>query len=220
MQRIVDLISKAIAQHRLKPGQRLVESQIVESLKANRNHVQAALQRLALKRIVNIERNKGAEVAKPGADEAREIFATRRIIEKGILELITPEKLKKYQKRIDKHMQAEQEVTKGTDRQAIVLALSNFHRMLADICENRVLQGIFDDIMVRSSLIVALYQQNDIPPCASNEHQEIIDALSQGDKDKALNLMIVHLDELESQLVLDDDGSVILDLSDVFQGLD
>jgi len=39
--RIVGLISKAIAHQRLKPGQRLVESQIVENLKANRNHVQA-----------------------------------------------------------------------------------------------------------------------------------------------------------------------------------
>ncbi|MBU2870655.1 GntR family transcriptional regulator [Colwellia sp. E2M01] len=217
--RIVELISKAIAQHRLKPGQRLVESQIVESLKANRNHVQAAFQRLALKQIINIKRNKGAEIAKPDANEARDIFATRRVIEKGILELITPDKIKKYHKKIMDHMDHEQTVINNNDRQAIVLALSDFHRMLAYICENKVLLGIFDDIMVRSSLIVALYQRNDIPCCASNEHLEIISALREGNQKEAIDLMIIHLDKLESELVLDDDGSVILDFSDVFQGL-
>ena len=54
VQRIVDVLFKAIAQHRLPPGTRLIEAQIVETLQANRNHVQAALQRLALQRVVTL----------------------------------------------------------------------------------------------------------------------------------------------------------------------
>lgn len=56
VQRIVDVLSRAIAQHRLKPGTRLIEAQIVETLQANRNHVQVALQRLAMQRIIKIGR--------------------------------------------------------------------------------------------------------------------------------------------------------------------
>ena len=37
VQRIVDVLFKAIAQHRLPPGTRLIEAQIVETLQANRN---------------------------------------------------------------------------------------------------------------------------------------------------------------------------------------
>ena len=55
VQRIIDALSKAIAQHRLRPGTRLVEAQIVDALKANRNHVQSALQRLALQRSKDLQ---------------------------------------------------------------------------------------------------------------------------------------------------------------------
>ncbi len=63
VQRIVEALSLAIAQQRLKPGTRLIETQIVEALDANRNHVQSALQRMMLQHIVTIEPNRGARVA-------------------------------------------------------------------------------------------------------------------------------------------------------------
>jgi DNA-binding GntR family transcriptional regulator len=53
-------------------------------------------------------------------------------------------------------------------------------------------------------LIVALYQRNDVPSCASDEHQEIITALENGDNAKAVAVMIEHLDELEAQLALEE----------------
>ena len=67
VQRIVDVLSKAIAQQRLRPGTRLVESQLVDALSANRNHVQVALQRLAMQRIVTIEPNRRPMAAQPTA---------------------------------------------------------------------------------------------------------------------------------------------------------
>ncbi|MCU4677400.1 GntR family transcriptional regulator [Catenovulum sp. 2E275] len=219
VQRIMDTISKAVAQHRLKPGQRLVEAQIVESLNANRNHVQTALQRLALRKIVNIEPNKGAAVAKPSAQEAKEIFATRRVIERGVVESITPQIIAKNKKRIDARMKAERKATSGNDRRAIVHELSEFHRMLSEICQNSVLHDIFENLMVRSSLIVALYQRNDVPSCASDEHQQVLNALEQGDTLKAVAVMLEHLDELEAQLVLDEPEDEDLDLNQIFEGL-
>lgn len=219
VQRIMDTISKAIAQHRLKPGQRLVEAQIVESLVANRNHVQTALQRLALRRIVTIEPNKGAAVAKPSAQEAKEIFATRRVIERGVVESITPEIIAKNKKRIDAQMKAERKATSGNDRRAIVQELSTYHKMLSEICENSVMHDIFENLMVRSSLIVALYQRNDVPSCASDEHQQVLDALEQGDTERAVAVMLEHLDELESQLVLDEPEEENIDLNQIFEGL-
>ncbi|WP_440906256.1 GntR family transcriptional regulator [Catenovulum sp. SX2] len=219
IQRIMDTISKAIAQHRLKPGQRLVEAQIVDSLKANRNHVQAAIQRLALRKIVDIEPNKGAMVAKPSAQEAKEIFATRRVIERGIIENITPEIIAKNKKRIDAHMRAERKATSGNDRRLIVHELSEYHRMLSEICQNSVLHDIFENLMVRSSLIVALYQRNDVPSCASDEHQQVLEALKKGDQATAVSVMLAHLDELEAQLVLDEPDDEELDLRQIFQGL-
>ncbi len=203
VQRIVDALYKAIAQHRLPPGTRLIEAQIVETLHANRNHVQVALQRLAMQKVVTIEANRGAMVAQPTAKEARDIFSARRVIERGIVEAITPALMRKHRQRIATHMDSERKATNDTDRRAIVRQLSEFHLMLGDISDNSVLSDMLGNLMVRSSLIVALYQRNDVPSCASDEHQQIIQALEQGDSAKAVAVMLEHLDELESQLALD-----------------
>ncbi|MFJ2484759.1 GntR family transcriptional regulator [Pseudomonas sp. NPDC087639] len=204
VQRIVDALYKAIAQHRLPPGTRLIEAQIVETLQANRNHVQVALQRLAMQKVVTIAANRGAMVAQPTAREAKDIFSARRAIERAIVEAITPAVMRKQRQRVASHMNNERKATNDTDRRAIVRELSEFHLMLGELSGNTVLSDILANLMVRSSLIVALYQRNDVPSCASDEHQEIITALEAGDNAKAVKVMIEHLDELEGQLALEE----------------
>jgi DNA-binding GntR family transcriptional regulator len=219
VQRILDTLAKAITQHRLRPGQRLIEAQIVEALDANRNHVQVALQRLAMQRIITIEPNRGATVAQPSAEEAREVFATRRCIERGIVEAITPERLAKHRKLIESHMKRERAAIQGSDRQAIVTMLSEYHTLLAKICGNSVLQDIFENLMIRSTLIVALYQRNDVPSCASDEHQQVLDALYAGDTARAVEVMMEHLSELEGQLILEEQEESEVNLADALKGL-
>lgn len=217
VQRIVESLSVAIAQHRLKPGARLVESQIVEALSANRNHVQAALQRLALQRIVTIAPNRGARVAQPEAREAREVFIARRAIEGAIIATITPDKLACHQLLIDTHMQAEKRAVAGGDRRDIVRELSEFHLLLARISGNQVLTEILENLMVRSSLIVALYQRNDSPNCQCEEHYAVIHALKAGEVDRAQALMNDHLHQLEQQLELDEAPVAIFSLRDALR---
>ncbi|MBP2169406.1 DNA-binding GntR family transcriptional regulator [Erwinia toletana] len=204
VQRIVDALSIAIAQHRLKPGMRLVEAQIVEVLQANRNHVQAALQRMALQHIVTIEPNRGAMVAQPEALEAREVFIARRAIESAIVACITPEAMTQYQSEFNAQQHAEKVASEREDRRDIVRELSQFHLLLATASGNKVLSEILANLMVRSSLIVALYQRNDIPSCQCAEHAAIITALKAGDTALAQSIMTEHLNELEQQLDLAD----------------
>lgn len=204
VQRIVDALSTAIAQHRLKPGTRLVEAQIVDVLDANRNHVQSALQRMALQHIVTIEPNRGAMVAQPEAREAREIFTARRAIESAIIACITPENMAAHLAELEAQQQAEMNATKLDDRREIVRELSQFHLLLGKVSGNQVLSEILANLMVRSSLIVALYQRNDIPSCQCDEHSAIVTALKEGDLARAQAIMIAHLNELEQQLDLND----------------
>ncbi len=219
VQRIIESLSKAIAQHLLPPGTRLVEAQIVESLNANRNHVQAALQRLALQKIVTIEPNRGAHVTRPSAREAREIFVARRAIERAIVENISPEQMRRHARAVAAHVRVEAKATQASDRRAIVKELSDFHRLLAKISDNRVLAEILDNLMVRSSLIVALYQRNDEPSCQHDEHLAILRALESGDREEAMRQMTHHLDHLESELALADDEEQEVDLKRVLADL-
>ena len=215
VERIIESLSRAIAQHLLPPGTRLVEAQIVDSLNANRNHVQAALQRLALQKIVTIEPNRGAHVSQPTAREAREIFVARRAIEGAVVASITPQRMRQFTRQVNAHMAAEAKATHNSDRRAIVQELSSFHRLLGWISGNSVLADILENLMVRSSLIVALYQRNDEPTCQHDEHREILDALAAGDGERAVKLMKHHLDHLEAELALDEDQDREIDLKAV-----
>ncbi|MFC4257671.1 GntR family transcriptional regulator [Marinobacter lacisalsi] len=215
VERIIESLSRAIAQHLLPPGTRLVEAQIVDSLNANRNHVQTALQRMALQKIVTTEPNRGAHVSQPTAQEAREIFVARRAIEGAVVKSITPGQMRKFSRQVDAHMKAEAKATHNSDRRAIVGELSAFHRLLGKISGNSVLADILDNLMVRSSLIVALYQRNDEPTCQHDEHCRILEALKDGEVDQAVTLMEYHLDHLEAELALDEDQDREIDLRSV-----
>lgn len=214
VQRIMAALSTAVAQHKLKPGQRLVEAQIVSALQANRNHVQTALQRLALQHIVKIEPNRGAMVAKPSEAEAKEVFAARRVIERGIVEGISSELMADHWHEILAHIEREHAAVHTDDRREIVDALCDFHRLLARLCGNTVLMEMFDNLMVRSSLIVALYQRNDVPTCQHDEHLQLIEALKSGDTSLAVSVMLAHLDHLEAELDLSRHKEQELDLSE------
>ncbi|WP_287810881.1 GntR family transcriptional regulator, partial [Pseudomonas sp.] len=187
--RIVDVLSRAIAQQRLRPGTRLVEAQIVETLQANRNHVQVALQRLAMQHIITIETNRGAIVSQPTAQEAREVFAARRAIERAVVEAITPAALAAHADSLAEQMAAERQASASGDRRETVRVRSEFHLMLADLCGNRLLREILGNLIVRSSLIVSLYQRLDTPSCRCDDHQAILDALHSGHSEQAVQAM-------------------------------
>src|SRR5258708_7472822 len=79
--RIYGRILRAIVEHRLLPGARLVEDQLAELFGVSRMRIRSVLQALARDKVVTLHRNRGATVAKPSVKEAKEVFAARRLIE-------------------------------------------------------------------------------------------------------------------------------------------
>ncbi|WP_075183026.1 GntR family transcriptional regulator [Pantoea sp. 1.19] len=214
VQRITESLASAIVRQRLPPGARLVEAQIVDALQANRNHVQAALQRLALQQIVEIEPHRGARVAQPTAREAREIFIARQAIEHAILAQITPEALRAGEAAMAAQRVAERAALQGTDRREGARALSEFHRLLAALSGNQVLSDILENLLIRSSLIVALYQRGAGSGCQCEEHEAILTALRRGALAEAQRQMREHLQALAAGLDLHDGTTGAHDLRD------
>ncbi len=83
-QAIRDRLRDAIVDRRLAPGTKLSESEVGALFDAGRTVVRSALRMLAFEGLLRIERNRGAFVANPSQDEARQLFAARRLIEPGI----------------------------------------------------------------------------------------------------------------------------------------
>src|ERR1700754_5128948 len=83
-QQIRDAIREAIVERRLSPGTKLSEADVGNLFNVSRTLARAALQALSFEGLVSVEKNRGAFVAYPSPDEARQIFAPRRLGEPGI----------------------------------------------------------------------------------------------------------------------------------------
>ena len=75
----------AIIEQALQPGAKLPEDAIGEKFGASRTIVRAALARLAGEGLVELRRNRGAAVATPSWNEARDIFDVRLGLERLVV---------------------------------------------------------------------------------------------------------------------------------------
>ena len=204
-QHIRDTLRDAIVERRLSPGTKLSESDVGELFNVSRTLVRAALQALSYEGLVNVEKNRGAFVAHPSIDEARQIFATRRLIEPGIVRAAAANIGKTELAELRRMLAAERQLTEQrghSARRAEIKASGDFHLALADLSGNAILRRFMDELVARSSLVIALYGQSTVSSCRHSEHDEIVNALERGDIDAAARLMIHHIDHIEADLDL------------------
>lgn len=76
-----ELIRKAIVEMRLKPGERLVERELMEWTGVSRATIREAIRELAAERLVRTTPQKGAIVAAPTPEEAMEVYEVRAALE-------------------------------------------------------------------------------------------------------------------------------------------
>ncbi|MBF9266747.1 GntR family transcriptional regulator, partial [Paracidovorax cattleyae] len=70
---IVASLTKAIVEHRLLPGAKLAEQKLADHFGVSRTLVRQALFQLSQNRLVTLEPARGAFVAAPSAEEARQV---------------------------------------------------------------------------------------------------------------------------------------------------
>lgn len=103
----------------------------------------------------------------------------------------------------------------GKNRRRVKLS-GNFHRELAALVGNDVLRNFVNELVSRTSLIIALYESPGAVPCSYNEHVEIMDALKRRDGKKAAQYMEHHLRHVEAQIELVDHSNGV-DFTSLFR---
>ena len=200
---IVEALTKAIVEHRLQPGSKLAEQKLADHFGVSRTLVRQALFQLSQNRLIRLEPARGAFVAAPAVDEAREVFAVRRMLEaemtRAFVREVTPARIKALRE----HVAAEKAaVTRGdaTDRTEL---LGDFHVRMAELMGNRVLAQILGDLISRCALITLMYQSPAAAAHSSDEHADIVKALAAKDEERAVRLMTDHLAHVEASLIYD-----------------
>lgn len=200
--RIYRAVVNAVMSHRLPPGTHLGESDFCELYQVSRTIVRKALQRLAHDHIIELRPNRGAVIASPTPEEARDIFAARRAIEREIVPLVIRNATPASLRQIRAALEAEDQARRTGDRAGWIRLGGEFHILLAELAGNQVLRRFMGELVSRCSLIIALYEIPGAPMCENDEHQDLATLIEQGKAAEATHLIEHHLLEIEARLHL------------------
>lgn len=201
-QQIYKAVFDAVMCQRLPPGTRLGEAEFCELYQVSRTTVRKALQHLAHDHIVELRPNRSAVVASPSDDEARQIFAARRAIEREIVPMVIRRVTKASMTRLREAIEAEHQALHAGDRANWIRLGGEFHLRLAEQAGNQVLLRFMTELVSRCSLIIALYESPGSPMCEDEEHKLLLGLIEKGKAVEAVSLMDQHLLEIEARLRL------------------
>jgi DNA-binding GntR family transcriptional regulator len=201
-ERMVHAITTAIVERRLMPGTKLAEQQIADIFKVSRTLVRQALNQLSRDRLVTLEPARGAFVAQPSVDEARQVFEVRKMLEASMLRQLCARITDGQVAELRAHLKAERSAVTRTDVPGRTRLLADFHVVLARMLGNEVLAQMLTDLLSRSSLISLMYQSSHSAEHSQQEHVAIVDALERRDARAAVKLVEQHLGNVERNLRL------------------
>lgn len=199
-------LGDAIVAKRLPPGTWLREEALGRAYSVSRTKVRAALMALSKDKLVEMVPDKGAFVSRPSAQEAREVFAMRRLLEAEVVRLVCQQAKPEHFEALTQHMQAEHDQLHQQVRttSAHERVLGDFHVVLAQLTGSKTLADMVRELVSRSSLIAMLYHSHNNPECSTDEHAQLVAALRSGPPELAVDLMTEHLLRIEDNLELSD----------------
>ncbi|MBM6583490.1 GntR family transcriptional regulator [Microvirga sp. BT689] len=212
---IYDRIFGAIQDHSLPPGTRLVEEALCETFGATRQRVRKVLSQLAFAHVVTIEPHRGASVSKPGIEEARQVFAARRVIESAIVRDLTGRLKPRDRAFLSEHIDREAQAARQSDRAEVIRLSGEFHLEIARINGNQVLEQFLRELVIRESLVIAAYERPGQSSCSYHEHATMLEAVAGNDPETSVRVTLEHLGNIEDRLDLNRDRDAPLDVSAV-----
>ncbi len=200
---IVEALTRAIVEHRLLPGTKLAEQKLADHFGVSRTLVRQALFQLAQNRLIRLEAARGAFVAAPSVEEARQVFAVRRMLEAEMTRAFVRSATPRSIQALREHVNAEQQAVAREDIPGRTALLGDFHVRMAELMGNQVLAQMLGELLSRCALITLMYQSHAAAAHSSEEHAAIVDAIAAGDEARAVSLMEEHLNHVETSLAFD-----------------
>ena len=194
-------LRRAIIEQALEPGAKLPEDAIGERFGASRTIVRSALSQLAAEGLVELRRNRGAAVATPNWDEARDTFDVRLGLERLVMSRLAGRLTRDQIKMLEAHV-GQEEQARGHNEPLSIRLATEFHILLAEMTGSPVLARYVSEVSSRCGLILALYSRPHSSECAVNEHHAVIAALAAGDVKRASAVMEEHLEAVASRALI------------------
>lgn len=195
-------LERRILSGELAPGDKLNEEDIAGRLNVSRGPVREAFRALESAGLVRMEKNRGVFVRQVSIAEADEIYEVRAGLDSLVGRLlagkIQPHELAELRELMKKMQQA----ARAKDVEAYYPLNVCFHDRLAELTGNGTLLSAYRRLVNELHLYrkETLARGADSFPISTREHAEIVEALAQGDADRAGKLLYDHAMESRDRL--------------------
>ncbi len=197
---IAQALTRAIVEHKLLPGTKLAEQKLADHFGVSRTLVRQALFQLTQNRLVTLEPARGAFVSTPSVEEARQVFAVRKMLETEMTRAFVQQVSPKQIKALREHVKQEAAAVDRADVSSRTELLGDFHVRIAELMGNEVLAQMLGDLISRCALITLMYQSASAAAHSHEEHEAIVQALASKNEALAVQLMQEHLAHVEHGL--------------------
>jgi DNA-binding GntR family transcriptional regulator len=206
---IYERLKQQILHGEIEPGERLMQNQVAESLRASRTPVREAFRRLEQDGLVERVPQGGVRVTHLDIEAIQEVFGIRNVLEAYAIELacgrITAEEIGSLKRLVN---QAEELLSSGElGREMKIKRIfelnSQFHDIIYRAAGNTYLMGMINSLRFIVGRLRFLGLRADSTwSRAWDEHAQLIGLLEKRDKESAARLLKTHLVNAVSDVLM------------------
>jgi DNA-binding GntR family transcriptional regulator len=197
-EQVLDVLRQAILDFRLKPGQRLIERELIEQTGVSRTTIREVLRQLAAEGLVTTIPQKGAIVMVPSAQEAADLYEVRAVLEalagRRFVKHATDDQVKQLRKafrEIERVMRR-----KNPDIQDVLQAKDRFYDVLLEGAGNSAIRSTLDGLRARVRMLRATsLSQPDRSAETIEEIRAIVEAAEARDADAMADACAHHVNQ-------------------------
>ncbi|GAB1360507.1 GntR family transcriptional regulator [Porphyromonadaceae bacterium] len=200
---VFNALRHMITTQKIKVGERLDYKELGSLLKVSRVPIREAVQRLEAAGLLDVKKSVGTYVVELSAQEIKDIFGFRLMLETQSLregfDRISIKKLKNLKSIFNEEAGSVKRDPEYLTTDGIKEADEEFHNLIIECAASRVISRLYKQI---EGFILILRNLNRREYISSQEHVAIIDAILAKDLDAALDLLSRHLCSVRDTTIL------------------
>jgi DNA-binding GntR family transcriptional regulator len=194
-EQVIRTLRQAIRDFELKPGQRLVERELIEQLGVSRTTIREALRELASEGLVTVVPQRGAIVSAPSLEEALDLYEVRAALESLIASRFVERATDAEVAELAETVENLAEVSRtATDIRTILAAKDEFYAVLTAGAKSATLQQLIEGIQARVQVLRATsLSEAGRAVQVVEELRAVVRAVAERDAEKAAALTADHV---------------------------
>lgn len=192
-EQIKELIIQRILEGTYKPGERIVELQLVQELGVSQAPVREALRDLEAMRFIDSEPYKGARVRAVSRDELAFSYPVRAVLEELAGQMATPRATVELFSQLDSEVQDMRKAARNKDQHSLLVHDARFHELIVEAAGNTILLDTWSGLRIEAFTLVSVVTSHLDLVAIANTHLPILDALRSGDAHLTGKVMREHI---------------------------